>query len=134
LLGVEVGQDAVFRGLLLERLGETVPPYRNITVVEFTDRVSPLSNRLGRCRVKDKGLTVPRELGAICTNVLSTDWDSLSYPRTPAELLRILYLGYLGSSRIVKKELRNVVPTIFVPNVAVLLYFYQCCYMSNPSC
>jgi hypothetical protein len=89
LLGVEVGQDAVFRGLLLERLGETVPPYRNITVVEFTDRVSPLSNRLGRCRVKDKGLTVPRELGAICTNVLSTDWDSLSYPRTPAELLRI---------------------------------------------
>jgi hypothetical protein len=107
LLGVEVGQDAVFRGLLLERLGETVPPYRNITVVEFTDRVSPLSNRLGRCRVKDKGLTVPRELGAICTNVLSTDWDSLSYPRTPAELLRILYLGYLGSSRIVKKELEE---------------------------
>jgi hypothetical protein len=134
LLGVEVGQDAVFRGLLLERLGETVPPYRNITVVEFTDRVSPLSNRLGRCRVKDKGLTVPRELGAICTNVLSTDWDSLSYPRTPAELLRILYLGYLGSSRIVKKELRNVVPTIFVRNVAVLLYFYQCCYMSSPLC
>jgi len=32
LLGVEAGQDAVFRGLLLERLGEAVPPYGNITV------------------------------------------------------------------------------------------------------
>ncbi|TVU47073.1 hypothetical protein EJB05_06653, partial [Eragrostis curvula] len=95
LLGVEAGQDAVFRALLFERLGETVPPYRNITVAEFTDRVSALRNRLGRCGVKDEGLTVPRELGAegaICTNVLSADRDSLSYPRTPAELLRILYL------------------------------------------
>ncbi|GJN31448.1 hypothetical protein PR202_gb19848 [Eleusine coracana subsp. coracana] len=94
LLGVEAGQDAVIRGLLFERLGETVPPY-NITVAEFTDRVSALRNRLGRCGVKDEGLTVPRELGAegaICTNVLSADRDSLSYPRTPAELLRILYL------------------------------------------
>ncbi|CAL4939351.1 unnamed protein product [Urochloa decumbens] len=64
-------------------------------VAEFTDRVSALRNRLGRCGVKDEGLTVPRELGAegaICTNVLSADKDSLSYARTPAELLGILYL------------------------------------------
>ncbi|KAG2540834.1 desiccation-related protein PCC13-62-like [Panicum virgatum] len=95
LLGVEAGQDAVFRGLLFERLGEVVPPYGNITVAEFTDRVSALRNRLGRCGVMDEGLTVPRELGAegaICTNVLSADRDSLSYARTPAELLRALYL------------------------------------------
>ena len=95
LLGVEAGQDAVFRGLLLERLGEAVPPYGNTTVAEFADRTSALRNRLGRCGVKDEGLTVPRELGAegaICTNVLSADRDSLSYARTPAELLRALYL------------------------------------------
>ncbi|CAN6312797.1 unnamed protein product [Urochloa humidicola] len=93
LLGVEVGQDAVFRALLFERRGEVVEPY-NITVAEFTDRVSALRNRLGRCGVKDEGLTVPRELGAegaICTNVLSADRDSLSYARTPAQLLGILY-------------------------------------------
>jgi hypothetical protein len=95
LLGVEAGQDAVFRGLLLERKRETVPPYKGITVAEFTDRISATRNQLGMCGVKDEGLTVPPELGAegrICTNVLSADRDSLSYPRTPAELLRILYL------------------------------------------
>ncbi|KAF8721063.1 hypothetical protein HU200_023477 [Digitaria exilis] len=95
LLGVEAGQDAVFRALLFERRGEAVAPY-NVTVAEFTDRVSALRNRLGRCGVKDEGLTVPRELGAegaICTNVLSADMDSLSYARTPAELLKILYLS-----------------------------------------
>ncbi|CAN6306666.1 unnamed protein product [Urochloa humidicola] len=94
LLGVEAAQDAVFRALLFERRGEVVHPY-NVTVAEFTDRVSALRNRLGRCGVKDEGLTVPRELGtegALCTNVLSADKDSLSYARTPAELLRILYL------------------------------------------
>lgn len=95
LLGVEAGQDAVIRTMLFERMRETVPPYKNITVAEFTDRVSALRNRLGQCGVKDEGLTVPTELGAegrICTNVLSADRDSLSYSRTPAELLRILYL------------------------------------------
>lgn len=61
-------------------------------MAEFTDRVSALRNRLGQCGVKDEGLTVPPELGTegrICTNVLSADRDSLSYSRTPAELLRI---------------------------------------------
>uniref|UniRef100_A0A0A9B5S2 Uncharacterized protein n=1 Tax=Arundo donax TaxID=35708 RepID=A0A0A9B5S2_ARUDO len=94
-MGVEAGQDAVFRALLFKRLGERVPPYGNITVAEFTDRVSALRNWLGRCGVKDEGLTVPCELGAeraICTNVLAADRDSLSYARTPAELLGILYL------------------------------------------
>ncbi|CAN6300943.1 unnamed protein product [Urochloa humidicola] len=94
LLGVEAGQDAVIRALLFERRGEAVPPY-GMTVAEFTDRVSELRNRLGRCGVEDEGLTVPRELGAegvLCTNVISADRDSLSYARTPAQLLGILYL------------------------------------------
>jgi hypothetical protein len=72
LLGVEAGQGAVFRGLLFERLGETVPPYRNITVAEFTGRVSALRNRLGRCGVKDEA-GAHRAAGAICTNVQSAD-------------------------------------------------------------
>ncbi|KAL6902163.1 hypothetical protein ACP4OV_005039 [Aristida adscensionis] len=97
LLGVEAGQDAVVRALLFERRGERVPPYGGelMTVAEFTDRVSALRNGLGRCGVRDEGLAVPRGLGAegaICTNVLSADGDSLSYARTPAQLLRILYL------------------------------------------
>ncbi|VAI91418.1 unnamed protein product [Triticum turgidum subsp. durum] len=95
LLAVEAGQDAVFRALLFERKSETVPPYKGITVAEFTDRISAARNQLGKCGVKDEGLTVPPELGAegrICTNVLSADRDSLSYARTPEELLSILYL------------------------------------------
>jgi hypothetical protein len=59
LLGVEAGQGAVFRGLLFERLGETVPPYRNIAVAEFTDRVSALRNRLGRCGGEGRGRGSP---------------------------------------------------------------------------
>ena len=95
LLAVEAGQDAAFRALLFERKSETVPPYKGITVAEFTDRISAARNQLGKCGVKDEGLTVPPELGAegrICTNVLSADRDSLSYARTPEELLSILYL------------------------------------------
>uniref|UniRef100_R7W0W6 Uncharacterized protein n=1 Tax=Aegilops tauschii TaxID=37682 RepID=R7W0W6_AEGTA len=81
LLGVEAGQDAVFRALLFERKHETVPPYKGITVAEF----SATRNQLGKCGVKDKGLTVPPELGPegkICTNVLSADRDSLLRPDT----------------------------------------------------
>ncbi|KAL5219483.1 hypothetical protein ABZP36_020167 [Zizania latifolia] len=98
LLAVEAGQDAVVRGLLFERRRETVAEIRRgrgVTAGELTDGVSALRNRLGRCGVKDEGLVVPEWLGAegrICTNVLSADGDSLSYSRTPAELLRILYL------------------------------------------
>uniref|UniRef100_A0A0E0GMA8 Desiccation-related protein PCC13-62 n=1 Tax=Oryza nivara TaxID=4536 RepID=A0A0E0GMA8_ORYNI len=94
LLAVESGQDAVVRGLLFERRRETVSPY-GATVAELTDRVSALRNKLGQCGVKDEGLIVPEQLGAegkICTNILSANVDSLSYSRTPAELLRILYL------------------------------------------
>ncbi|KAG8063394.1 hypothetical protein GUJ93_ZPchr0003g17385 [Zizania palustris] len=101
LLAVEAGQDAVVRGLLFDRRRETVAGSRGVTAAELTDAVSALRNRLGRCGVKDEGLVVPEWLGAegrICTNVLSADGDSLSYSRTPAELLRILYLT--GSERV----------------------------------
>lgn len=93
LLGVEAGQDAVIRMYLYERANLTVHPYK-FTVAEFTNRISILRNRLGRCGIKDEGIIVPPELGAegrSCTNVLSADRDSLSYSRTPAEILRITY-------------------------------------------
>ncbi|KAL5996070.1 Ferritin-like catalase Nec2 [Asimina triloba] len=93
LLGVEAGQDAVIRGLLYERGGEYVHPY-NYTVVEFTNRVSMLRNRLAGCGIKDEGLMVPLELGAeerTTSNVLSANEDSISYARTPAEILRTVY-------------------------------------------
>ncbi|MED6134990.1 hypothetical protein PIB30_042088 [Stylosanthes scabra] len=93
ILGVEAGQDAIIRTLLYERLNETVTPY-GVSVAEFTDRISDLRNRLGGAGVKDEGLVVPMDEGAdgkVTGNILSAGNDSLSYARTPQELLRILY-------------------------------------------
>ncbi|GMP40188.1 hypothetical protein CsSME_00010733 [Camellia sinensis var. sinensis] len=93
LLGVEAGQDAVIRMYLYERAEELVHPY-NHTVAEFTIRISQLRNNLAMCGIKDEGIIVPPELGAenrTETNVLSSNFDSISYKRTPAEILRVLY-------------------------------------------
>ncbi|GJX59150.1 hypothetical protein Tco_0290540 [Tanacetum coccineum] len=93
LLGIESGQDAVIRTLLYERATQRVIPY-GITVAEFTDRISELRNRLGHAGLKDEGLIVPASLGAegrTTGNILSANASSLSYGRTPEEVLRILY-------------------------------------------
>lgn len=95
LLGVESGQDAVIRALLYERRDMMVTPY-NVSVAEFTNRISMLRNRLGKEGTKDEGLEVPLSQGAegqVLGNILSADSNSLSYARTPVELLRILYGG-----------------------------------------
>jgi hypothetical protein len=95
LLGVESGQDAVIRALLYERATVKVQPY-GITVAEFTNRFSELRNKLGRAGFKDEGLVVPPVKGAegrIVGNVLAGDRDSISYGRTPEEILRIVYGG-----------------------------------------
>ncbi|PWA56163.1 hypothetical protein CTI12_AA423800 [Artemisia annua] len=93
LLGVESGQDAVIRTLLYERATEWVIPY-DITVAEFTIGISELRNRLGHAGRRDEGLIVPSYLGAegmTSGNILSANASSLSYARTPAEILRIVY-------------------------------------------
>ncbi|EEF30511.1 conserved hypothetical protein [Ricinus communis] len=93
LLGVEAGQDAVIRTLLYEKSHEKVEPY-NMTVAEFTSKISWLRNELAMCGIKDEGIIVPKELGAekrTESNVLSADKNSLSYARTPPEILRIVY-------------------------------------------
>ncbi|OMO63791.1 hypothetical protein CCACVL1_22268 [Corchorus capsularis] len=94
LLGVEGGQDAVFRTLLYERApNETVHPYR-FTVAEFTNPISEFRNRLAMCGLKDEGLMVPLQLGAenrTTSSILSADANSLSYSRTPLEILRTIY-------------------------------------------
>lgn len=93
LLGVESGQDAVIRTYLYERAEEQVHPY-NHTVAEFTAYISELRNRLGKCGIKDEGIIVQEDLGAenrTMTNILSADPNSLSYMRTPAEVLRVVY-------------------------------------------
>lgn len=93
LLGVEAGQDAVIRALLYERALVKVLPY-GFTVAEFTDKISDLRNKLGKAGLKDEGLIVPPALGAegkISGNVLAGDEFSLSYGRTPEEILRIVY-------------------------------------------
>jgi hypothetical protein len=92
---VESGQDAVIRALLYERAAVKVQPY-GITVAEFTNRFSELRNKLGRAGFKDEGLVVPPVKGAegrIVGNVLAGDRDSISYGRTPEEILRIVYGG-----------------------------------------
>ncbi|KAL6571655.1 hypothetical protein OROHE_003298 [Orobanche hederae] len=93
LLGVESGQDAVLRALLYERAFMKVFPY-GITVAEFTNKISRLRNELGKKGLKDEGLIVEPVLGAegkIPGNVLAADGYSLSYDRTPEEILRIVY-------------------------------------------
>ncbi|KAI3695823.1 hypothetical protein L1987_78825 [Smallanthus sonchifolius] len=93
LLGVEAGQDAVIRSLLYERANEKVVPYET-TVVESTQKISQLRDKLGNSGLKDEGLKVPIELGAekkIQGNVLAGDEDSLAYGRTPKEIPRIVY-------------------------------------------
>ncbi|RYR12632.1 hypothetical protein Ahy_B04g070079 isoform H [Arachis hypogaea] len=64
------------------------------TVAEFTNRISVLRDRLGNAGVKDEGLVVPMALGAegrVVGNVLAANNASLSYDRTPEEILRIVY-------------------------------------------
>ncbi|XP_031407672.1 desiccation-related protein PCC13-62-like [Punica granatum] len=93
LLGVESGQDAVLRALLYEKATQKVAPY-NITVAEFTNKISMLRNRLANCGIKDEGVIVPRKLGAenrTTSNILSADSYSRSYSRTPQEIVRIVY-------------------------------------------
>ncbi|KAJ4825524.1 hypothetical protein Tsubulata_041584 [Turnera subulata] len=70
-----------------------VPPY-GITVAEFTDKISNLRNQLAMCGNKDEGIIVPKQLGAenrTESNILSADANSISYDRTPREVLRISY-------------------------------------------
>ncbi|GAU51175.1 hypothetical protein TSUD_412090 [Trifolium subterraneum] len=88
LLGVESGQDAVIRTLLYERRALKVKPY-GVSVAEFTDRISNLRNILGNGGLKDVGLGNV-DFGKI-GNILAGDQSSLSYPRTPQEILRIIY-------------------------------------------
>ncbi|KAJ0961167.1 hypothetical protein J5N97_000851 [Dioscorea zingiberensis] len=93
LLAVEAGQDAVIRTLLYQRKDELVEPY-NMTIAEFTNRISELRNRLASTGVKDEGLTVRENLGAeneTTNNIISADVNSLGYARTQVETLRTLY-------------------------------------------
>ncbi|XP_023006619.1 desiccation-related protein PCC13-62-like [Cucurbita maxima] len=95
LLGVESGQDAVIRTLLYERATKRVEPY-GVTVAEFTQRISELRNKLGRAGMKDEGIVVPKDKGGegkISGNVLAGNEYSISYARTPEEILRIVYGG-----------------------------------------
>ncbi|XP_054820735.1 ferritin-like catalase Nec2 [Prosopis cineraria] len=95
LLGVESGQDAVIRALLYEKKSGLVVPY-GMSVAEFTDRISKLRDNLGNAGLKDEGLVVPIEQGSegkVTGNILSANNNSLSYGRTPQEILRISYGG-----------------------------------------
>eukprot|EP01018_Ginkgo_biloba_P003596 Gb_19469 [translate_table: standard] len=93
LLGVESGQDAVIRALLYEKALEKVVPYP-YTVADFTGRISFLRNKLGHTTNVDEGLIVRPHQGAggvVSSNILSADMYSVSYSRTPAQILGIVY-------------------------------------------
>ncbi|CAL0325438.1 unnamed protein product [Lupinus luteus] len=95
LLGVESGQDAVIRAKLYDLRDLPVHPY-NLTVGEITNHISRLRNELGRKGVKDEGLLAPTYEGfelKCAGKVLAGDKYSLAYPRTPKEILRIVYGG-----------------------------------------
>ena len=73
--------------MLYERRAWKVHPY-GVTVAEFTNRISALRNKLGNEGVKDEGLGFILPFSG---NILSADNNSLSYPRTPREILSIIY-------------------------------------------
>ncbi|MCI57314.1 desiccation-related protein PCC13-62-like, partial [Trifolium medium] len=60
-----------------------------VSVAEFTDRISNLRNILGNGGLKDVGLS-NIDIGTV-GNILVGDESSLSYPRSPEEILRIIY-------------------------------------------
>ncbi|KAJ8445302.1 hypothetical protein Cgig2_024508 [Carnegiea gigantea] len=93
LLAVEAGQDAVIRTLLYERRAQSVGLYQR-KVEWFANTISKLRNKLGKGGLKDEGLLVPPKVGAegkVGGNILAGDKYSLGYPRTPEEILRIVY-------------------------------------------
>ncbi|KAL3678404.1 hypothetical protein R1sor_021360 [Riccia sorocarpa] len=105
LLGVESGQDALIRTWLYERKQMFVTPY-GFTVADATNAISRLRNDLDHnglvalagapvpYTVDDEGLVVPIQFGSeqqTTGNILSADVDSLSYPRTPEQILSIVY-------------------------------------------
>jgi len=92
LLGVEAGQDAVIRTELYRVKDEIVHPYK-YTVADFSNAISTLRDDLSHAFVYE-GLVVPKSLGAegkISGNILSADKNSLSYPRTGAQVLETVY-------------------------------------------
>ncbi|KDP27958.1 hypothetical protein JCGZ_19038 [Jatropha curcas] len=94
LLAMVSGQDAVIRGLLYEKAFEKVNPY-DITVAEFTGRISDLRNKLGHNGFKDEGLVAPefQPENKIRGNVLAGNKNSIGFARSPGEVLRIVYGG-----------------------------------------
>ena len=94
LAAIKAGQNAVIRSLLYPNATQLVPPY-NITVREFTEAISQLTNDLAKCGIKSEGiLLVDTTLGAenrTTSNSLSADYSSLSYARTEPQILRIVY-------------------------------------------
>lgn len=92
ILAVEAGQDAVIRAFLYKRAAEKVEPYE-ITVGEFTGRISELRNKLGRAGLKDEGVLRLDGKGKIRGKILAGDKFSVGYGRSPQEMLRILYGG-----------------------------------------
>ncbi|PHT35807.1 Desiccation-related protein PCC13-62 [Capsicum baccatum] len=92
-LRVESSQDAILRELLYERGREKAEPY-GITVEEFRNQISKLSNKQGRHGMKDEGLNLKSKVGVerrIRGNVLAGDKYLMAYDRTPKEILRIEY-------------------------------------------
>ncbi|XP_059310737.1 ferritin-like catalase Nec2 [Lycium ferocissimum] len=89
-----VGTNPNINGYETKRVKtQFVFPYKH-TVAHFTSRISKLRNKLAKCGNKDEGIFVPPQLGAenrTISNVLSADFNSLSYKRTPSEILRIVY-------------------------------------------
>ncbi|KAJ7568507.1 hypothetical protein O6H91_01G035100 [Diphasiastrum complanatum] len=91
LLGVEAGQDAIIRTLLYQRKDQIVSPYK-YKVSDFTDKFSALRNNLDKASsIDDLGLTLPTSPATVAGNVLSADERSVSFSRTPEQILRVVY-------------------------------------------
>ena len=92
LLGVEAGQDAIIRTEMYRQKDALVTPY-NYTVADFSNAISNWRNNVSHAFL-DEGLVVPKYLGAegnITGNILSANNNSVTYPRTAAQVLETVY-------------------------------------------
>lgn len=113
-------------------------PY-GYTVEEFTKSISDLKNQLADCGIKDEGIKVPIQLGAenkTMSNLLYANFDSLSYGRTPKEMLRILYTtgnatipgGFfpLRANGAIAKSVQQLKPQIAQTTTNIYIYSTSC--------
>ncbi|KAL3626625.1 hypothetical protein CASFOL_030174 [Castilleja foliolosa] len=87
-------KNRIGRYFLIKKKSNRRYPPQFYTVADFTNMISEFRDKLGGEGLKDEGIWVDQRLGAegkVNGNVLAGDEYSMSYERSPNEILRIVY-------------------------------------------